>query len=84
MNNINKVYPMSPPGLMRPDSEETVETNCGSVSGDMDRSCIDNMPLAMAYVPMQKWQCIYEDSKAIMRGTIFEELDLPFKGAGKR
>ena len=46
--------------------------------------CIDGMPLAMAYVPRQKWQNIYENSKAVMRGTIFSDLDLPFKGAGKR
>jgi len=39
------------------------------------------MPLGMAYVPRQEWKDIYENGKGIMRGTIFSELDLPFKGA---
>lgn len=38
------------------------------------------MPLAMAYVPMQKWQKLYEPDVGIERGTIFQELDLPFIG----
>ncbi|MBU3841299.1 MAG: spore coat associated protein CotJA [Candidatus Ruminococcus intestinipullorum] len=40
------------------------------------------MPLAMAYVPWQNWQDIYEVHKGIHRGTIFEELDKPFFGRG--
>lgn len=41
---------------------------------------LDDMPLAMAYVPMQKWRDIYDDDVALSRGTIFAELDLPFLG----
>ena len=40
------------------------------------------MPLAMAYVPWQKWQNIYDAEKGFCRGTIFQELDLPFFGVG--
>ena len=40
------------------------------------------MPIAMAYVPWQSWRHIYEAGKGFHRGTIFEELDLPFKGKG--
>ncbi len=40
--------------------------------------------LAMSYVPMQSWQKLYEYDKGLMRGTVFEELDLPFKGASMR
>ncbi len=36
--------------------------------------------LAMAYVPMQRWQEIYEPDVALERGTIFAQLDLPFLG----
>ena len=39
---------------------------------------IENMPIAMAYVPFQQWQNIYEPRQAFQRGTIFKELDLPF------
>lgn len=89
MDNINKIYSITPPGLMRPDRDDDI-TSDGNMpqnnpgNNSTADNCIDNMPLAMAYVPMQRWQKIYEDSKAIMRGTIFEELDLPFKGAGRR
>ena len=43
---------------------------------------LDGMPLAMAYVPWQIWQRIYEAVKGFCRGTIFEELDKPFHGMG--
>lgn len=49
------------------------------VSGD---SCpyqgVDRLPLAMAYVPWQKWQNLYEPCKGIQVGTIFGDLDYPF------
>jgi hypothetical protein len=41
---------------------------------------IDEMPLAMAYVPWQKWKSVYDLNKALKVGTIFPELDLPFCG----
>lgn len=41
---------------------------------------LDGMSIAMAYVPWQSWRHIYEAGKGFRRGTIFEELDLPFKG----
>ena len=40
--------------------------------------------LAMAYVPWQKWQALYEAEKGFCRGTIFAELDKPFEGTGGR
>ncbi|MEZ3434723.1 MAG: spore coat associated protein CotJA [Lachnospiraceae bacterium] len=43
---------------------------------------LSGMPLAMAYVPWQEWQNIYEAEKGFCRGTIFEELDKPFCGIG--
>lgn len=41
-----------------------------------------NMPLAMAYVPWQKWGSLLEPDKAFHCGTIFEELNKPFRGIG--
>lgn len=43
---------------------------------------LSSMPLAMAYVPWQKWRNLYECGKGLDRGTIFEELDKPFRGIG--
>ncbi len=39
--------------------------------------------LAMMYVPYQRFERLYGEEKALLRGTLFEELDLPFYG-GKR
>ena len=38
------------------------------------------LPIAMAYVPWQKWKKIYSEDVALTRGTLFPELDLPFLG----
>jgi hypothetical protein len=40
--------------------------------------------LVMAYVPWQKWQNIYKRQEALKNGTLFEELNKPFKGGRKR
>ena len=36
--------------------------------------------LAMVYSPVQEWKDIYCSEKALMNGTLFAELDKPFKG----
>ena len=43
---------------------------------------LSGLPLAMAYVPWQEWRKIYDVCEGFHRGTIFEELDLPFRGKG--
>lgn len=45
----------------------------------MDK-CIDKLPLAMAYVPFQKWRKVYDAPNGLANGTIFEELKLPWLG----
>lgn len=40
----------------------------------------DNFPVAMAYVPWQRWNRVYDLEKALSAGTIFPELDKPFLG----
>lgn len=37
-------------------------------------------PLAMAYVPYQKWENTYPENTALAAGTIFPSLCLPFTG----
>ncbi len=39
-------------------------------------------PVAMAYVPWQRYMEPYPVCRAFIRGTIFEELDKPFLGKG--
>lgn len=43
---------------------------------------VDDMPLAMAYVPIQRFGNVYDLCKGFERGTIFPDLDKPFYGAG--
>jgi len=38
------------------------------------------LPLAMAYVPPQKWTIVYDNEEGLTAGTIFPALHLPFKG----
>ena len=38
--------------------------------------------LAMVYSPYQCWRMIYSPDKALMRGTLFEELDKPLEECG--
>ena len=40
-------------------------------------------PIAMAYVPMQKWRDVVDGCKGLAQGTIFTELALNFKCANK-
>ena len=48
-----------------------------AVSG---QSPLDSLPLAMSYVPMRRWESLYDPEVGLERGTIFACLDLPFVG----
>lgn len=48
-----------------------------------DKECLDSLPLAMSYVPIQKFKSLYEPEVALCRGTLFAELDKPFLGCKK-
>jgi len=39
-----------------------------------------HVSLAMMYVPYQRFENLYEPDKALERGTLFKDLDLPFYG----
>ena len=39
--------------------------------------------IGICYVPMQKWEQIYDEDTAYSVGTIFPSLNLPFLGGGK-
>ena len=42
----------------------------------------ERTPLAMAYVPFQQWREVYSEDDALRKGTLFPQLDLPFKRGG--
>ena len=74
MEDISKLYSLFPPDLMRPDSDQ----------GGKEYTDINDMPIGMAYVPRQVWRDVYTKDKALMRGTLFAELDKPFKMGADR
>ena len=53
------------------------ENTPSSINGNMR---LDGLPLAMSYLPMQKWENLYDPEVGLSRGTIFCCLDLPFTG----
>ncbi len=57
--------------------EQTEQAQCG------ESTFPPHVSLAMMYVPAQRFVNLYDDSKALERGTLFADLDLPFVG-GKR
>ena len=53
-----------------------------------NRSCdkaydMERFPIAMLYVPWQKWNQTYELDRGLKTGTIFPDLDRPFRGIRK-
>ena len=54
-------------------SDKVVENVCSRRTEETER-----MPLAMAYVPWQKWNEAFEADCGLRAGTIFPELVKPF------
>ena len=80
--NTNVISGCGPAAVpLRPQMNQPVIPNTGAQTSLMEMgwgACIDRMPLAMGYVPMQRWRQTYPLNQAFQRGTIFPELDLPF------
>lgn len=72
---------LAPPLRMRSDLPTDSMNDMMNHSAPMNA---DPMVLAMAYVPVQQWQDLYEPEEALCRGTIFRQLDLPFEGGGHK
>ena len=48
-----------------------------------ERQCesmqMDGMRLAQAYVPPQRFEALFSPQQALCAGTIFEQLEMPYK-----
>ncbi len=53
----------------------------GGITTETFPTCNGGLVLAMARVPMQQWESVYEPNTALSRGTIFPALDLPYVAA---
>lgn len=65
---------------------DTTNKNCGRMQEHQEEKSVQEhlqmLPLAMAYVPMQKFGKTFEPSRGFQLGTIFPELCKPFCGKG--
>ena len=64
---------------MKSDREQSCTPSCIS---SPDTISSDPRPLAMAYVPSQKYHTTFSLAEGFSRGTIFPELCKPFCGKG--
>ena len=73
---------MIPDELLRSFIEggETAEANGET---ENDPTFPPKVSLAMSYVPYQRFESLYDEGKALSRGTLFACLDLPFYGSGR-
>lgn len=55
------------------------KSGCGSASNVDEGSMLAAPQLAMVYSPSQHFRMLYSPEKAIVRGTLFEELDKPLE-----
>ena len=57
---------------------------CMDVAPEMpelnESTCPPHVSLGMMYVPFQRFDNLYDGEKALSRGTLFADLDLPFYG----
>lgn len=60
-------------------SKENTMQNCMSCP-EMRPDALEGMPLAMCYVPWQRYGNVYDECEAMYHGTLFKELDLGFYG----
>ena len=60
--------------------QNNLRSDCSMPGRNEMETNIDSFPVAMAYVPWQKWQNIYEPHEALAAGTLFKDLDLRFYG----
>ena len=68
--------------------EMPMESDCGCASIPRRNNCrcgdpnehMRYMPVGMGYVPMQKWEEMYDPATALCQGTAFPSLNLIFCG----
>lgn len=60
-------------------SPSRVDRKCGyHVEEDRIDKCINKLPLAMAYVPMQRWENVCDAPSGLAQGSIFKDLVKPY------
>ena len=65
-------------------SEAAVCVRKGNDCACCDLSVTDVLPGGMTFAPMLVFRKLYTPEEALCRGTLFCELDLPFRGGKQR
>ena len=81
MTHMRMRRPMNMPARPRPAvlAEGPASPSAAAPLQEYNRE-LRQLPLAMAYVPVQEWGETYGACRALCRGTLFPVLDLPFEG----
>ena len=79
-NNCGRTAPVMREEGCRTKVQPKMQPACCDYRAAYDE--LSGMPIAMAYVPWQQWRALYEVEKGLHCGTIFEELNKPFRGIG--
>lgn len=64
----------------QPSRPSNVSPSCGydkCVDKAIDK-CVNDLPLAMAYVPMQRWENVCDAPSGLAMGSIFKDLVKPY------
>ncbi|WP_243095267.1 spore coat associated protein CotJA [Lachnotalea sp. AF33-28] len=78
------MYAYNNPSMMRNNMQDCGCNTAGRTNDRMDArmdarmDTPDTFPVAMAYVPWQRWKEPYDLECGLNKGTIFPELDKPF------
>ena len=59
------------------------EEGCSCRSGSENGCLLEGQSLAMVYSPYQKFDSLYDPRRGLCNGTIFTDLDKPFRGDGR-
>ena len=68
---------------MSSDSTGSMNSMCSGPSDYNNCTCLENLPLAYSYTPMQELDSIYSYCYALNNGTAFPELNMPYGVYGK-
>ena len=74
---------MIPDELLRSFVEGEADGDMNGYAPETEPTFPEKVSLAMSYVPYQRFDNLYDESKALSRGTLFACLDFPFYGSGR-
>ena len=63
-------------------TEQTRRNECQECTCGKKADPLQDLPIAMAYVPWQQWKNLHDLCYGFQCGTIFQELEKPFRGKG--